>query len=89
MARVNARDALRYALSRDMAILYVVVIGGYLAVLFGAWFGANWATRGGGAGLIGQLLAAVLFLLGFLAVLAGFIGFVYKIIADANHVARS
>lgn len=72
-----------------MAIPYGVVIGGYVALLFGAWFGAKWAARGGGAGLIGQLLAAALFLLGSLAILAGLIGFVYKIIADANHVARA
>ena len=87
MATVSATDALAYALSREMAVLYAVVVGGYVGLILGAWFGANWALRGGGAGLLGQLLAAALFLAGFVAVLGGLIGFVYKVIADANAVA--
>ena len=78
-----------YALSREMAILYAVVLGGYVAMILGGWFAADWAARGGGAGFLGQLLAAGFFLVGFVAVLGGLIGFVYKVIADANDVART
>ncbi|WP_232688235.1 hypothetical protein [Halobacterium zhouii] len=89
METVTPREALAYALSREMAVLYVVVLGGYVAMLLGGWFAADWAVRGGGGGLVGQLLAAVFFLAGFTAVLGGLIGFVYKVIADANDVART
>lgn len=89
MTTVTPREALAYALSREMAILYGVVLVGYIAILLGGWFAAEWAIRGGGAGLIGQLLSASFFLLGFVAVLGGLIGFIYKVIADANHVART
>jgi hypothetical protein len=89
MATVRPREALAYALGREMAVLYAVVVGGYVGLILGAWFGANWALRGGGAGLVGQLLAAALFLGGFVAILAGLVGLVYKVIADANHVARA
>lgn len=89
MATVQPREALTYALSRDMAILYGIVLAGYIAILLGGWLWANWAFRGGGAGVIGQLLAAGIFLLGFVTVLSGLIGFIYKVIADANHIART
>ncbi|WP_256287905.1 hypothetical protein [Halobellus inordinatus] len=88
MSTVSARDALQYALGREMAVLYAVVLAGYVALLLGGWFASNWAIRGGGAGFVGQLLAAVVFLVGFVAVLGGLIGLVYKVIADANDVAR-
>lgn len=84
MAPVHAREALSYAVSRDMAILYGVVLVGYIAMLLGVWIGATWAIRGGGAGIIGQLLAAICFLVGFTAILAGLVGFLYKVIADAT-----
>ena len=87
MATVRSREALAYALGREMAVLYGVVIAGYVGLILGAWFGATWALRGGGAGVFGQLLAAALFLGGFVAILAGLVGFVYKVIADANAVA--
>lgn len=89
MATVAPRDALKYGLSREMAILYGVVLAGYVAILLGGWFLAQWSIRGGGAGFIGQLLAAAFFLLGFVAVLGGLIGLVYKVIADANHIAHT
>lgn len=89
MATVRSREALAYALSREMTALYAVVLGGYVAMLLGGWFAASWAVRGGGSGLVGQLLATAFFLVGFVAVLAGLIGFVYKVIADANDVART
>jgi hypothetical protein len=88
MATVSSREALSYALSREMAILYAVVIIGYIAIILGGFFASSGAVRGGGAGLVRQVLAAILFLVGFVGVLGGLIGFVYKIIADANHVAR-
>ncbi|MFC6871839.1 hypothetical protein [Halobellus marinus] len=89
MSAVTAREALAYALSRELAILYAVVLGGYVALLFAGWFASGLALRGGGGGFLGQLLAAGLFLVGFVAVLGGLIGFVYKVIADANRAARS
>ena len=88
MTVVTAREALGYALGREMLLLYLVVLVGYAAMLLGGWFASNWALRGGGAGFVGQFLATIVFLLGFVAVLGGLIGFVYKVIADANAVAR-
>lgn len=88
MATITPREALKYALSREMAILYAVVIAGYVAILLGSFLATSGAIRGGGAGLVRQLLAAILFLVGFVSVLGGLIGFVYKVIADANDVAR-
>lgn len=88
MATVTPREALTYALSRDMAILYAVVLAGYAATILGGLFATSWAVRGGGAGLIGKLLSAVFFIGGFVGVLGGLIGFVYKVIADANAVAQ-
>ncbi|MFD1597641.1 hypothetical protein ACFSBX_01515 [Halobellus rarus] len=88
MAIVTAKEALGYALGREMLLLYLVVLAGYVAMLLGGWFASGWALRGGGAGFLGQLLAAVCLLAGFVAVLGGLIGFVYKVIADANAVAR-
>lgn len=89
MAAVTPREALSYALSRDMAILYAVVLAGYAATVVGGLFAASWAMRGGGAGLIGQLLSALFFIGGFVGVLGGLIGFIYKVIADATAVATS
>lgn len=89
MATVSPREALGYALSREMAILYGVVLAGYVGMLLGAWIGTGWAVRGGGGGFVGQILSAVLFLGGVVAVLAGLVGIVYKVIADANAVARA
>lgn len=89
MATVGPREALGYALSREMALLYGVVLAGYIGMILGAWIGASWAMRGGGGGFVGQILSAVLFLGGLVAVLAGIIGLVYKVIADANAVARA
>lgn len=87
MATVSPREALGYALSREMALLYGVVLAGYVSMIVGAWIGADWAMRGGGGGFVGQVLSAALFLGGVVAVLAGLIGIVYKVIADANAVA--
>ena len=89
MATIRVREALVYALGREMVVLYAVVVAGYVGLILGGWFGATWALRGGGAGLLGQLLAAGLFLAGFVAALGGLIGFVYKVIADANDAARA
>ena len=87
MPVVTAREALSYALGREMVLLYATVLVGYVGILLGGWFASGLALRGGGGGFLGQLLAAVCFLGGFVALLGGVIGFVYKIIADANHVA--
>lgn len=85
---VPPREAFGYALSREMLTLYGVFVGGYVLLIIGTWFGFNWATRGGGGGLVGQLLAALLTLAGFVTILGAVIGFAYKVIADANSRAR-
>lgn len=89
MGAVTPRDALGYALGREMAILYGVVLAGYVAMVLGAGFATGLALRGGGGGLVGQILATVLFLAGFVAAFGGVVGFLYKVIADANAVAGS
>jgi uncharacterized membrane protein len=88
MTVVTAREALGYALGREMLLLYLVVLAGYVAILLGGWFASGWAVRGGGGGVVGQLLAAVCLLAGFVAVLGGLIGFIYGVIADTNAIAR-
>lgn len=88
MVTVTTRQAVEYGLSREMLRLYGLVLLGYVALGLGSWFGANWAPRGGGAGLIGQVLGIALAVCGFVIVLGGFVGIVYKVIADANAVAR-
>lgn len=89
MSVVTPRDALGYALSRELFALYCVVVLGYLAVALGAWVGLEWAWRCGGAGAVGQLLGLALSAAGFLAVLGAVVGLLYKVIADANAVGRS
>lgn len=87
--RRSPRDAVEYALGRGVVALYALILAGYVSVLVGSWFGWNWAVRGGGAGTVGQLLAAIFVLGGFLAILGGLIALAYKVIADANDVART
>lgn len=86
---VQSREALAYAFTREMLVLYGVVVTGYAASLSAGWFWTNWAVRGGGAGVVGQALAVVLLLAGAVAALGGLVGLVYKVIADANAAARS
>ncbi|MFA1610379.1 hypothetical protein [Halobellus rubicundus] len=88
MATVSPREALGYALGREMILLYLVVGVGYLALLAGGWAGANWAVRGGGAGVLGRVVAVGLLLAGFVTVLGGVVGLVYKVVADATAAAR-
>lgn len=88
MATVSPREALAYALGPEMLALYALVLAGYVSLLLGTWFGWNWAVRGGGAGVVGQLLAAAFALVGLVAILGGLVALVYKVIADANDAAR-
>ncbi|WP_144901976.1 hypothetical protein [Halobellus captivus] len=88
MTAITAKQALAYALGREMILLYAVVLVGYVATLLGGWFASGWALRGGGGGTVGQLLAAVFLLAGIVAALGGLVGVVYKVIADANEVAQ-
>ena len=71
-----------------MAMLYAVVLVGYVAILLVGLSASRWAVREGMAGVVGQLMAGILLLAGTVAVLAGLIAFVYKVIADANSVAQ-
>lgn len=86
---VSPRAALGYALGREMLPLYGVIAAGYVAVILAGWFGSTWAVRGGGAGVVGGVLAAVSLLAGVVAILGGVVGLAYKVIADATHAPRS
>lgn len=88
MTSVTSREALSYALSRDMVVLYATVVLGYITMAIGGGLASGWAVRGGLSGLIGLLLAMVFFFGGFLTVLGGLIAFIYKVIADANKAAQ-
>lgn len=89
MATVPPRDAVAYALDREMLALYGVVLAGYVGLLAGAWLGVNWAVRGGGARGLGRALSVLLLVAGFAAIAAGLVGLVYEVIADANATARA
>ncbi len=84
MASVTAADAVRYAIGTEMAGLYAIIIVGWLALTAGLSFAWDLAVAGGGAGVVGSVLAVVLGVGGLIAVYAGGIGLVYKVIADAN-----
>ena len=88
MTTIQSREALEYAVSREMAILYGVVLAGYVVSLFGGWFAIR-RFAGGGFGFVAGLLAPVLFALGFVAILAGLIGIGYKVIADASRRSKA
>jgi uncharacterized membrane protein len=81
---LEAREALEYALSKDMLHLYGVILSGYIALIVAGWFGTNWAVLGGTAGIIGQLLTALLFLGGFATAFTGLVAFIYKLVSDAT-----
>lgn len=71
-----------------MAILYVVILAGYIVNLVGSWFYVR-RFVGGGAGVLARLLAVVLFALGSVAILIGLIGIGYKVIADATKHSKT
>ncbi len=84
MSPIQSRTALRYALSREMAILYGVVLVGYVVTLFGGWFAVRRVIWGGGFRFVAEILTPALFAIGFVIILAGLIGIAYKLIADAT-----
>ena len=88
MSTIQTREALKYALSWEMALLYVVVLAGYVVTLIGGWFAVRRVVWGGGFRVVAQILAPVLFALGFVGILAGLIGIGYKVIADATHRSK-
>lgn len=88
MATIQSREALQYALSREMAILYGVVLAGYVSSLFGGWFAVRRVVWVGGLRFLAQILAPILLALGFVAILAGLIGIGYKVIGDATRRSK-
>lgn len=82
MAVVTAREALRYAVSREMALLYAVVILGVLLFALGAEslrFG-----RGSNLFLLADALRVVFVVAGTVLVYGGFVAIAYKLVADAH-----
>jgi hypothetical protein len=89
MEPISTPEALRYAISGQMAGLYAVIIVGWLALTAGLGYAYDLAVAGGGAGVVGSVLALVLGVGGLIAVYAGGIGLIYKVIADANATAAA
>jgi hypothetical protein len=83
MAVVTAREALRYAISREMALLYAVVIVG--ALLIGLGVGTlPRPRRGGNLFLLFDILEVLLVVGGTVLVYGGFVAIAYKLVADAH-----
>lgn len=88
MSEIKAREALKYALSRELLKLYGLLLLADLSVISGAWISANWAMRGGTAGIIGQIFGPALLLIGFILGVVGIVAFIYKVLTDANRAAE-
>lgn len=82
MEVVTAREALRYVVSREMALLYAVVIVGVLALGLGVE--AFLLGRGSNLFLLADVLQTLFLVVGTVLVYGGTIGIIYKIIADAH-----
>jgi len=84
MARIKAREALKYAFSKEMLKIYSTLLLADLILIAGLLVNANWTIRGGTSGLIGQVTGGLLLIAGFLIGIGGIVAFLYKLIADAN-----
>lgn len=84
MPNVEAKEAIKYAFSSEMLKLYGLILAADVALIIGLFLRSTWAARGGTSGLIGQVLGIILLLIGLLAGVAGLVGLIYKIIADAT-----
>jgi hypothetical protein len=82
MAVVTAREALRYVASREMALLYAVVIVGVL--LLGLGVEAFRLGRGSNLFFLADVLRVLFVVAGTVLVYGGLIGILYKVIADAH-----
>jgi hypothetical protein len=82
MAVVTAREALRYVVSREMALLYAVVIVGTLCLGLGVE--AFRLGRGSNLFLLADVLRTLFLVVGTVLVYGGTIGLLYKLVADAH-----
>lgn len=81
MTTVSAVDGIKYGIG---LIGWVFIIG-----LVGAGVGGiGFVVTGGGTGMIGRLIGALLFMAGGLIVAAGMLGLLYKAVADANETTN-
>jgi hypothetical protein len=82
MAVVTAREALRYVVSREMAVLYAVVIVGSL--LLGLGVRPFFLGPRSNLFLVADLLRVLFVVAGTVLVYGGLIAILYKLVADAN-----
>ena len=77
MASVSGRIALKYSLSLMGWILIIGVLGAGIS-------GVGFVLAGGGFGVVGRLLGGLAVFTGGLIIIAGLMGMLYKVIADAT-----
>ena len=83
MEPVDAEEALTYAVSREMVLIYLVILVGGLLQLFGS----RLFLPGLLPFQVRRLLAFVFTVVGFVAAFVGSVALLYKLIADG--IARA
>lgn len=79
MSYLTAREALTYAVSREMVQIYVVVLAGLLLQLIGASLFLEPLPY-----LISDLLRRIFTIVGFVATFVGSVAILFKLIADGT-----
>lgn len=79
MSFLTAREALTYAVSREMVVIYVVVLAGLLLQVFGTtlFLGGPFPST------LTRLLRFVLTTVGFVVTFVGTVALLFKLISDA------
>ena len=84
MSAVNPVDAIKYGFELMAYLIAINLIGGVVATIgYGIMFGG--VMMGGDSiaiAAIGGLFGFVIFILGYAAIIAGYLGIGYKVIAD-------
>lgn len=81
MPDIDAVDALRYALSREVLKLFAVIVLGWLMIAAGVYIASDpWRFRF----ILYRILEPVLYLGGTLVFYAGLVALLYKIFSDAQ-----
>jgi len=78
MGPLTAKEALTYAVSREMVLVYLVILTGVLLQLVGTRFFAPVPYR------VNALIGSVFGIVGFVATFVGSVALLYKLIVDGT-----